>query len=113
MPARAGAEALGEGALRGELDFQLAGEVLLGEELVFAHVGGDDLADLAGLDQHAEALAVDAHVVGDHGEILDAGIAYRLDQVGRNAAEAEASDGERHAVPQHVLQRGGRAGFHL
>ncbi len=109
----AGAEALGQGALRGELHLQLAGEVLLGEELVLAHVGGDDLADLAGFNQHAEALAVHAHVVGDHGEVLDARIAHRLDQVGRDAAEAKASDGERHAVPQYVLQRGGRSGFHL
>ncbi|MCY1223887.1 hypothetical protein D9M72_360270 [compost metagenome] len=109
----AGAEAFGEGALRGELHLQLAGKVLLGKELVLAHVGGDDFADLSGFDQDAQALAVHAHVVGHHGEVLDAGIADRLDQVSRDAAEAKASDGERHAVPQYVLQRGGRSGFQL
>ena len=55
------------------------------------------------LDQHAEALAVDAHVVGHDGQVLDAGVAHGLDQVRRDAAEAESADGERHAVAQHVL----------
>ena len=59
----AGADALGQRALRVELDLQLAGEVLAGERLVFADIGADHLADLPGLQQQAEAGVVDAGVV--------------------------------------------------
>ena len=39
------------------------------------------------------------------------GIAHGLDQVGRDAAQAEPADGEGHAVPQDLVQGGGGAGF--
>ena len=42
----AGADALGEGALRVELDLELAREELALELLVLAHVAGDHLLDL-------------------------------------------------------------------
>ncbi len=61
----AGADALGQGPLRVELELELAGEELLGEELVLADVRTDHLVDLLGLQQDAEARAVDAGVVGD------------------------------------------------
>src|SRR5439155_23597622 len=74
----AGPEPLGEGALWSEFDLELAGEVLLGEELVLAHIRGDDLADLAGFDEDGQALADNAHVVGDHRQVYDARIADRV-----------------------------------
>ena len=46
MPAPARADALGEGALRHQLDLDLRSEELPLELLVLAHVGGDHLADL-------------------------------------------------------------------
>ena len=49
------AHALGQRALRVELDLQLAGEELLREQLVLAHIGRDHLLDLARLEQQAEA----------------------------------------------------------
>ena len=98
----AGADALGQRALRVELQLQLAGEVELGEELVLADVGGDHLLDLAGLEQQAEAEAVDAGIVGDAGQVLHAGLAQRRDQVLRNAEQPEAAGHHRHAVEQHA-----------
>jgi len=62
-------EALGEGALRSELDLQLAGEVLLLEVLVLAHVTGDHALHLLGLQQLAQAEVIDAGVVGDAGQV--------------------------------------------
>ncbi len=40
-------------ALRIELDFQFAAEILLGEQLVLPDVRGDHLLDLLGLEQQA------------------------------------------------------------
>src|SRR4029434_1241284 len=65
----AGADALGEGALRRELDLELAAQVLALELLVLADVARDHLLDLTVLQQYAEARAVDARVVRDHGEV--------------------------------------------
>ncbi len=50
----AGADALGQRALRIEFDFQLAGEKLLHERLVLPHIGGDHFLDLAAVEQHAQ-----------------------------------------------------------
>ena len=61
----AGAQPLGERALRDELDLQLAGQVLAGELLVLADVGAGDPGDAAGGEQDAEPAAVHAAVVGD------------------------------------------------
>ena len=76
----------------------LPDEVEAGENLVLADVAGDHLLDLAGLQQHAQAQAVDAGVVGDDGQILHARFAHGLDQRLRDAAEAEAAGHQRHAV---------------
>src|SRR5579884_3807593 len=56
----AGADALGERALRIEFELQLAGEILLREQLVLADIGRDHLPDLPGIEQKPEAAAVDA-----------------------------------------------------
>ena len=101
----AGADALGQRALRVELDLQLAGQVLLREGGVLADIGADHLAHLPRLQQHAEADIVDARVVGDDGEVLHAAVADRLDQRGGNAAQAEAAGHDRHAVAQQPGQR--------
>jgi hypothetical protein len=52
----------GQRALRVELDLELTVEVLPGEQLVLTDIGRDHLAQLPVLQQHAEPLAVDAHV---------------------------------------------------
>ena len=96
----AGAAALGQGALGIELDLQFAGQELLGEGLVLADIGRDHLPDLARLQQHAQADIVDAGIVGDHGQALDAAVPDRLDQSFRNAAKAEAAGHDRHIVFQ-------------
>ena len=51
----AGANALGQRALRIELELQLAGQIKLGEQLVFADVGRNHLLDLARLQQTGRA----------------------------------------------------------
>jgi hypothetical protein len=61
----AGAQLLGQRALRREFELEFAGQVLALELLVLADVGRDHLLDLARREQLAEAEAVDARVVGD------------------------------------------------
>ena len=101
----AGADALGQRALRVELQLQLAGEVELGEQLVLADIAGDHLLDLAAGQQDAQAEVVDPAVVGDHRQVLDARVADRRDQVLGNAAEAEAARHDGHAVEEHARER--------
>ena len=74
----AGADALGQRALRVEFQLQLAGEELLREQLVLADIGRDHLLDLPRLQKQAQPDAVDAGIVGDDGQILDAGVADRV-----------------------------------
>src|SRR3546814_9101841 len=62
----AGTQALGQGALRVEFEFELSGQELPLEFLVLAHVGRNHLLDLPGPQQLAEAEAVYAGIVGDH-----------------------------------------------
>ena len=61
----AGANPLGERALRHQLDLDLAGQELPLELLVLADVGRDHLPDLPRLEQDADAEVVDAGVVAD------------------------------------------------
>ena len=75
------ADALGERALRAELDLELAGEELLLEDLVLADVARDHLLDLPGLEQHAEPEVGGPAVVGDDGEVLDPLLVQGGDQV--------------------------------
>ena len=55
-----------------------------------ARVGGGWY--LARLEEETEAEVVDAAVVGDDGEVLDAGGAQRADQLLGDAAQTEAAD---------------------
>src|SRR5690606_14104051 len=64
--------ALGQGPLRDELDLELAREVELLEGLVLADVRRGHLRHLASVQQDAQALVVDAAVVGDDAELSDA-----------------------------------------
>src|SRR6516225_82954 len=59
-PATARAQALSQGALRGELYFKLPGQVLAGELLVLPDIGGDDPADTALMQQQPQPPVVDA-----------------------------------------------------
>ena len=100
----AGADALGQRALRVEFEFQLAGEVLLREQLVLADIGRDHLLDLPRLQQPAEADAVDARIVGDDRQVLDAGIADRVRQGFGDTAQPEAARHDHHAVLENAIE---------
>ncbi|MNI32658.1 hypothetical protein D3C73_865790 [compost metagenome] len=99
-----GTQAFGQGALRIELQLQLAGQELPFELLVLAHVGRNHLLDLPGFQQLAQAEAIHAGVVGDHGQALGATVAQRGDQCFRNTAQAEATHGQNLAISDHALQ---------
>jgi hypothetical protein len=86
--------------LGGQLDFQLAVEQLALEQRVLAYIGGNHLADLAVFQQHAKAEAVDAAVVGDHGQAAHALALDLGDEVFRDATQAEAAGQHRHVVGQ-------------
>ena len=109
----AGADALGQRSLRIEFEFQLAGEILLGEQLVLADIGRDHLLDLPRLQQAAEPDAVDPGIVGDHGQVLHAGIADRVRQGLGDAAQAEAAGHDHHAVLENALECGFGVGIDL
>src|SRR5258708_26185177 len=104
----AGAAALGQRALPVELDLELAFEVELGEGLVLADVRTDHLLDLAVLEQQPEPRAIDAGVVADADQVLDARIAHGVDQLVGNADQPEAAAHQHLAVGQHALERGFR-----
>lgn len=69
----AGAQALGDGALRGQLDRNVAGEVFLLEVLVRAEVGDDEAVDLPRFREEREPVVAGAGVVGDGGERVQRG----------------------------------------
>ena len=92
------ADALGERALRHQLDLDLAGEELPLELLVLADVGRDHLPDLPRLQQNADAEVVDAGVVADDGEACRAARVQRANEVFGDAAQAEAAHHDRRAV---------------
>ena len=109
----AGADALGQRALRIEFELQLAGEELLGEQLVLADIGRDHLLDLARLEQAGKPDAVDAGIVGDHREALHAGLADRVRQGLGDAAETEAAGHDHHAVLEKAIEGRFRVGVNL
>ena len=61
----AGADALGERALRVEFELELALQIKIGEQPVLADIGRDHLADLPGFEQQPEPGAVDPGIVRD------------------------------------------------
>ena len=100
MPGAAGTHALGQRSLRVELDLDLASQILPRELLVLADIGADHLPDHVAVEQLAEPPAVDAAIVADHGQTLDPARHDRVDQVLRDAAQAEAAGDDRHLVAQ-------------
>ena len=58
-----GSNAFRKRPLRVELEFEFAGQKLLGEQLVLANIGRDHLTDLTCLEKRAETNAVDAGIV--------------------------------------------------
>src|SRR5262249_11446948 len=97
-PCPARAQALGQRALRRELDLELAGEVLALELLVLADVRRHHLLYLLVAEQDTEAEVVDAAVVGDDHQALLSELAERGDAALRDTAEAEAAGEDRRAV---------------
>ena len=93
-----GAQLLRERALRGQLDLELAGQVLPLELLVLPDVGRDHPADPLVAQQDAQAPVVDAAVVGHDLEAAHAAQVQLADQHARDAAQPEPAHGERRAV---------------
>src|ERR1700719_148284 len=85
----AGAYPLRESALGIEFELELATEIKIGKELVFADIRRDHFADLAALEEQPEPGPVDAGVVRDRSQAIDPGFPDRGDQRLRNPAEAE------------------------
>lgn len=71
------AAAFSKRALRAELNFQLARQILPLELLVFADMGGGNLPRAQ---QLAKAFIVDAGIVGNNRQVLDAARLDRVDQ---------------------------------
>ena len=94
----AGANALGKCSLRNELQIDLPVEHHLLEEFVLADVGTDVAHDLSVGEQQSHAVAVDADVVADGGEILRAFAMQGADQIFRHAAESETAEHDGGAV---------------
>ena len=97
--------ALGQRALRNQLHFQLAAQQLALELGVFAHVAGNHLAHLLGLQQPADAEVINACVVGDASEVAYAEAQDFLNRVFGDAAQAEAAEHQGHAIGE-ALQGG-------
>ena len=104
-PSPTGAQSLGQGALRVELDGDLAGEHLLLEIRVAADEAADDTRDLSLLQQDRQPASLVAAVVRHDRELLAAAGSERDDQRLGVADEAEATDRDRGSI-LHVEQRG-------
>ena len=88
-------------------------EILPLEFLVLADVGGNHFADLTALQQQPETGAVDAGVVRHDGQIANARIVQRADQLLGNAAQAETAAHQRDAVLDDAAQGARRIRIHL
>ena len=108
----AGANALGKRALRHELDFQFAAQILPLELLVLANIGRHHLPHLVRLQQDANAEIVHARVVADDGQIPGAARVQGLNEVFGNPAEPEAAHQNRRTVG-HERHGGFGAGQHF
>src|SRR6185437_1832806 len=110
-PRRAGAHALGERALRHDLELDPAGLVggLEAMRVGGARKGADDLAHAAFPDETGEALIAGAGVVGDADEVLDPGLAQRIQELHRLADGTESRAEHSGAVPDAGNRLGERA----
>ncbi|CAK7285883.1 hypothetical protein SGPA1_40143 [Streptomyces misionensis JCM 4497] len=108
----AGAQPLGQRALRNHLDLQLAGQILPRELLVGADVRPGHAGDPAGRQQHRESRVQRPAVVGDDAQSADPAFVQGMDQYVRYAAQPESADRQRRAV-RHVRHRLGCCRHHL
>ena len=98
MPAPPGPAALGQRALRNEVDLELSGQQLPLEFGILAHVARNHLSDLALLEHEPDPEVVDAGVVRNAGQVLHARSDECGDAVFGNAAEPETSEHQGHPV---------------
>ena len=98
------ADALGKRALWVELESQLAGEILLLEQLVLTDIRRDHLSDLARLKEVPQPEPVCARIVRDDGEIPNPGRFDHRNQALRIADEAEATGHDGHSVSQQPIK---------
>ena len=94
----AGADALGQRSLRNEFQIDPPGQHHVFQQLVLADVAALVRLDLPGGEHQAQAEVVDADVVADGVQVLDAFFHERRDQVLRNAAQPEAADHDGRAI---------------
>lgn len=88
------ADALGQVALRHQLELELAAAVERVEDVAvgLARKAADDLAHAAGLEQRGEAGVAVAGVVVDHRQVARALLDEAVDEFAGNAGGAEAAD---------------------
>ena len=95
--------------MRDQGQFELAGQHQRFEQLVFARVAAEVRGDHAGLQHNAGANAVDAQVVADGVESLDASSHQRANQILGHAGQAEATEHDGGAIG-NIGDRGVAAG---
>src|SRR5581483_212614 len=76
-----GADTFRKRSLRNKFEFDLAFENFFFQQLVFADVSADVLAQLSRREQQSDAESVYAGVIADRGEILRAFLDQRANQV--------------------------------
>src|SRR6185437_3104591 len=84
--------ALGERALRYQIEFELAFQHQSFEQLVLADVAAGVGDDHSGLQHAAHSAAVNAHVVADGAEVCGAAAHEGVDEVFGDSAQAEAAE---------------------
>jgi hypothetical protein len=110
----AGAQLLGQRALRRELELEFAGQVLALELLVLADVADEIIFLICRVcSSLPRPKSSTPGVVGDDGEVLDAAVAHGVDQRLGDAAQAEAADGEQLAAAHHAVDGRRRGGIEL
>ena len=100
----AGADTFGQRPLRVQLQLQFARQILAFEQLVLAHIGRNHLPHLPAFQQHPQAKAVGAGIVGNDGQILHAARPDFRDQAFGIARQAEAARHDRHPVEQQAIK---------
>src|ERR1700720_3925175 len=94
----AGPYPLRESTLGIEFEFELATEIKIGKQLVFADIRRDHFADLAALEEQPEPGPVDAGVVRDHSQAIDPGFPDQDSQRLPICAETEPATHNRHTA---------------
>jgi hypothetical protein len=107
------AHAFSERTLGAEFHFEFSGEKLPLEFAILADIAGDHFADLVSFEEEPKPPAVHAGVIAGDCKALFSGIAQSEDESFRDAAQAEATDCDRHAVVNYALERGMRVGIDL